>query len=88
MDLALQGLQRQACIAQVPTDVNIVPHLGAAAQQGLGASVWGRHLAKHGDADVEGAARGVATDQFALVFIGQSQQASGKRRQPGFIHLG
>ena len=80
-DMAQQRFERQACVAQAATDVDVVAGARAAAQQRLAR----RHFAKDGDADVERALRGVATDQLAVVRVGQRQQALGKCAHPGGV---
>jgi hypothetical protein len=47
-----------------------------------------RHLAHHRDADVQRAAGGVAADQFAVVRVGQREQAAREWRQPPCIGIG
>ena len=90
-NVALQCLQRQSGVTQRSADVNVVTGAGATAQQGLCAGAAKRprgHLAEHGDADVQRALRGVATNQFAAMGIGQGQQTFGERLQPVCVGLG
>ena len=70
-DAPEQTLQRQMRVAELAADINLVAHLRAAAQQWL---PFG--LAEDGDADVQRALGGVATDQLAAVGIGQREQAA------------
>jgi hypothetical protein len=61
--VAAKAFEREPRVAERAAHVQVVAHARARAQQGLA----GRHLAEHGDADVERALRGVAADQLAAV---------------------
>ena len=78
---APEHFQRQACVAQATAHINVVAHLCGTAAQGL---VF-RHLAEHGDANVQRPRRGVSPHQCATMDVGQGQQPFGKCRQPGVV---
>ena len=71
-DRAAKRFEREARVAERAAHVQVVAGLRARAQQGLAV----RHLAEHGDADVERALGRVAADQFALVRVGEREQAA------------
>ena len=79
--MAQHGFQRQARIAQLTADPDFIACACTAAQQGLS----GRHFAKHGDADIERAARGVAADQLAFMRVSKGEHALRKFADPGLI---
>ena len=74
-DLAQQGVECKACIAQRTAHPDVVAFARAAAQLGLA----GRRFAKDGDADIERSVGGVAAYQFAFMRVGQSPHAVSKR---------
>ena len=81
---AAQPLQRQPRFAGAPAQVDVIAGSRCVAPQRRAR----QHLAEHGDADVQGAARGVAAHQRAGVGVGQGQQAVRKIPQPGVVGVG
>ena len=66
--LTTKNLQSHARLTHLPADVDIVTWLCRLPQQRLP----GSDLAKHGDTNIQWALGGVAANQLAAVFFGQS----------------
>ncbi len=78
---AAQQAEARARVAERAGHPDVVARFRrVAAQRGVR-----RHVAEHGDADVERAARRVAADQLAAEAFGEREQAVAERGEPAFV---